>query len=151
MGTAQLNYSISGRRLWGAGGKRSVSVVAVSGGRAGSTTPGAVDPMLANNLLYMNQKAHLPKVHGGPLPIGRYIVAAPASNDFGGGKKVYSAKLSAIAGSSTLGMFGRGGFYIHGRGPHGSEGCIVPNSGKEFQQVMSLLKATSGGQLTVWP
>jgi hypothetical protein len=31
---------------------------------------------------------------------------------------------------------GRDGFYIHGAGPHGSDGCIVPTDKGQFQVLM---------------
>ena len=46
-------------------------------------------------------------------------------------------------------MHGRGGFFIHGRGPHGSDGCIVPDSGTDFHTLMELLLVSHGGTLLV--
>jgi hypothetical protein len=44
----------------------------------------------------------------------------------------------------------RGGFFIHGRGQHGSDGCIVPMEG--FDALMSALeKAAPVGLLVVQP
>ena len=41
-------------------------------------------------------------------------------------------------------------FLIHKRGPHGSDGCIVPMIGpKEFQDFMDSLDRDNGGTLYV--
>jgi hypothetical protein len=44
---------------------------------------------------------------------------------------------------------GRDGFYIHGRGPHGSDGCIVPLDKTEFSNLMKALTKSHGGTLVV--
>ena len=49
----------------------------------------------------------------------------------------------------VLVMFGRSGFYIHGRGPKGSDGCIVPM--ESFGPFMAALAKDHGGLLTVAP
>lgn len=46
-------------------------------------------------------------------------------------------------------MMGRRGFFIHGRGPHGSDGCIVPLDASQFKQLMSALTSSNGGSLMV--
>ena len=45
-------------------------------------------------------------------------------------------------------MMGRDGFFIHGRGPHGSDGCIVPSA--EFTELMDALERDGGGILNVF-
>lgn len=148
MEKADLNYSITFSRLWGKAGGNSVSLSAVSGGRAGSTTPGAVDTSIANNVFQIGTRTdHKHHVHGGPLPIGRYTVAAPQQHPHLG----LSAKLTPASGGLSFGMFGRGGFFIHGRGPHGSDGCIVPLASSDLHQLMQLITKSQGGTLTVLP
>jgi hypothetical protein len=44
---------------------------------------------------------------------------------------------------------GRDGFYIHGRGHHGSDGCIVPLDPRQFQNLMTALTQSNGGSLMV--
>jgi hypothetical protein len=44
---------------------------------------------------------------------------------------------------------GRDGFYIHGVGPHGSDGCIVPTDKDQFQLLINLLTKSGGGNLLV--
>ena len=148
MTEANLQYSITLARLWGTIGTTHISINAVSGGRAGSTNANAVDHVVANNVLKMGQKTnHAKGIHGGPLPIGRYTISAAAQHPHLG----LSARLTPTTGGLTFGMLDRSGFLIHGRGSHGSDGCIVPVTAAEFQRLMKELKAISGGELTVWP
>jgi hypothetical protein len=44
---------------------------------------------------------------------------------------------------------GRDGFYIHGREPHGSDGCIVPLDKAQFTALMAALKESGGRVLYV--
>jgi hypothetical protein len=46
-------------------------------------------------------------------------------------------------------MMDRGGFFIHGRGPHGSDGCIVPLNSAELVDLLRALEKDGGGVLTV--
>ena len=57
------------------------------------------------------------------------------------------AKLTPQKGMATL---NRDGLFIHGRGRHGSDACIVPILDRtEFQRFMDLLDEDSGGTLYV--
>ena len=47
------------------------------------------------------------------------------------------------------GIMNRAGFAIHGRGQHGSDGCIVPFNPVDFQRLMDALEADGGGVLQV--
>lgn len=142
----ELNYSISSAILSSLSSTQPFTIVAYSGGRGGSKTPGAADPLIMNNPLAMCVKTdHAAGIHGGPLPIGSYTIDPPAHHPHLG----YSARLTPIAGTSLFGMCGRDGFYIHGRGPHGSDGCIVPATGADFQALMQVLTESQGGRLNV--
>jgi len=66
----------------------------------------------------------------GEIPNGLFEVGAPSSDTTLG----RCAPLKPIRGL----MMGRGGFYIHGQGKTGSEGCIVPVHGK-LEQVLHLI------------
>ena len=81
-------------------------------------------------------------VHGGPIPPGSYNVQTPAKHSHLG----LSARLDSLTGKAPM---GRDGFYIHGRGPHGSDGCIVPLDPHQFTQLMQDLSTTHGGRLVV--
>jgi hypothetical protein len=43
----------------------------------------------------------------------------------------------------------RSGFFIHGRGRHGSDGCIVPLDPAQFRSLMDDLTKSNGGTLIV--
>jgi hypothetical protein len=65
----------------------------------------------------------------------------------GGGKGVYleqtiSSLLHADPTKAIgISVTGRDGFYIHGRGPKGSDGCIVPM--EQFGELMRALEAAA--------
>ena len=84
-----------------------------------------------------SKKTH---VHGGPIPPGRYDVLPPAHHE----KLGLSAKLEPLQKLPN----DRGGFYIHGKGPHGSDGCIVLDR-SDLVPLMRDLKASGGGSLVV--
>lgn len=44
---------------------------------------------------------------------------------------------------------GRDGFFIHGRGKHGSDGCIVVLLPNQLASLMDALKTSNGGTLIV--
>ena len=51
-------------------------------------------------------------------------------------------------GAAAVGdSLGRDGFYLHGRGRHGSDGCIVPM--EKFSELMTALEKDRGGVLFV--
>jgi hypothetical protein len=133
---ADLTYDISARHLYGTVDQTSFDIVAVSGGRAGSTTPGATDAWLANNPFKTHQKESSTK-KGGPIPPGLYTMKATHPvNSF---KRIVltpddSNDMSAEAGGT------RGGFLIHPRGPIGSQGCIVPMHSNDFARLWQAVR-----------
>ena len=141
---AELSYFIQEGVLVGKVGERPFHILALSGGGGGSTQS---RPAASTNNPYMETfktvegRKNMPHAHGGPIPPGRYRIQGPTHNSHLG----LSAQLVLERGGSTH----RSGFYIHGRGPHGSDGCIVPLDSKQFQQLMAALKATGGGTLQV--
>ena len=83
----------------------------------------AVDPSLANIVWRTDKKGKVgTKVLGGPLPCGEYAVV-PKPNQDGRDLRLNLAPTSPIwiISSGTR----DNDFQIHGRGPHGSYGCIV--------------------------
>jgi hypothetical protein len=141
--SADLTYYISEGLLTGIVNGRMIHMIALSGGGGGSTLHKTVMSM---NNPYMEAlktvgsgKKH---VHGGPLPPGEYVIEKPAKHRHLG----LSARLDPPAGHSPM---GRDGFYIHGVGPHGSDGCIVPTDKDQFQLLMNLLTKSGGGNLLV--
>ena len=117
---------------------------ALSGGGGGSTrhAPGVAtnDPYM-EGLKTKGQAHSVGHVHGGPIPPGAYAIHPPARHPHLG--------LSAQLTHPRWRPMGRDGFFIHGRGPHGSDGCIVPTDPTKFQTLMTALSEAHGGTLTV--
>lgn len=141
-GTANLTFAIFEGVLTGTAGGKSWHVFAASGGRGGSKTPKVVDPTVANNPYATGVKLKSGN-SGGPIPAGRYVIEKPVANYKGRGRW---AKLIPDKCNS---MHGRAGFAIHGSGPRGSDGCIVPKNKAEFHELMNALEADNGGTLFV--
>ena len=141
---AHLTYYIREGLLVGVSGDRLFHISAFSGGAGGSTRHGGTDGV--NNpymeaLKTTGAPASQGHVHGGPLPPGKYVVHTPARHPHLG--------LSAKLVHPRLRPMGRDGFYIHGRGPHGSDGCIVPLDKAQFSDLMKALTDSHGGALVV--
>lgn len=145
---ASLYYFITFRLLTGSASETSIRMTALSGGRGGSTTPGAADDAVVNNVWETNRKTdHANGIHGGPIPIHKYRIHPPSNHPRLG----LSAQLTPMATDWTLGMFNRDAFFIHGRGQHGSDGCIVPIDREDFRTLMTALRTSRGGVLRVLP
>ncbi|MCP5528181.1 MAG: hypothetical protein H7A47_15420 [Verrucomicrobiales bacterium] len=138
---ANLIYYIYEGVLSGNAGGRHFQLFAASGGGGGSTKH---EPSTSANNPYMTGLRTRGKGarhrHGGPLPLGRYKIHRPAKHPHLG----RSAFLEPFQG---IPMLGRSGFFIHGRGPHGSDGCIVPLA--QFKALMDALESSDGGTLHV--
>jgi hypothetical protein len=137
---ASLTYYIFEGVLVGTIGGNYIHEFALSGGGGGSTqnTPSGS----ANNPYSEGLKTSgkgLRHQHGGPIPPGRYIIHQPTEHAHLG----LSAYLEPAGGN----MMGRDGFFIHGRGSHGSDGCVVPLS--NFTSLMAALGREGGGVLFV--
>ncbi|MGE0797086.1 MAG: hypothetical protein AB7G13_24770 [Lautropia sp.] len=127
---ADLTYNIASGLLSGRVDQLTVRVQAGSGGRAGSKTPGALNWWLANNPLATRVKMADDKSRpGGPLPMGRYRVVPHESR----------SNWLRLLPESPESMHGRTGMAIHGRGPRGSDGCIVPTDFTVVQQLYRVL------------
>ncbi|HEY6331528.1 MAG TPA: hypothetical protein VI756_19540 [Blastocatellia bacterium] len=139
---ANLSYFILEGILVGKAGGSRFHLLALSGGGTGSTKNqpnfgGGFYPYLQGQKTTGSGANHQ---HGGPIPAGEYIIHGPQQNAHLG----LSAYLEPAPGNS---MLGRDGFYIHGRGPHGSDGCIVPL--ESFQELMTALQKDGTGTLFV--
>ena len=155
---ARLTYYISEGVLVGWAGGCAVHITGASGGRGGSTTKG-VATNAANNPYWTRlrttthvasngREVHTDRdTHGGPIPPGQYKVGIPGLHTTGDGHKYLAAVLTAVVPAKT--KLHRDGFLIHGPGPHGSDGCIVPFHRTEFERLMGLLTKDSGGFLQV--
>lgn len=125
---AQLTYNIPEESLSGMIGGVSINCLAGSGGRAGTKTKDAENWFLKNN-------AYATRIHHGshtfgPLPMGNYYMRPHES----------AANMVRLDPLSSNLMFGRSGFLIHGRGPIGSHGCIVPY---EFGDLIAIYRAVT--------
>jgi hypothetical protein len=141
---ANLTYYVWEGVLTGYANGRMVHLCAASGGGGGSTAHRA--SFRANNPYMTPFKtvggAHDPgHIHGGPLPPGKYTICKPARH----------VNLGLSAELKPFGPLpgGRSDFFIHGRGPHGSDGCIVPLDPGQFRRLMEDLSASQGGTLIV--
>lgn len=137
-----LTYCIFEGVLTGFANGTLIHISALSGGGGGSTRnhpSGAVNNPYMEGLKTVSTRAG--HVHGGPLPPGTYTIKNPALNRHLG--------LSAELVPKRANMMGRSGFFIHGRGPHGSDGCIVPLNHSQFNQLMHALRISHGGNLVV--
>jgi hypothetical protein len=141
---ANLTYYIFEGLLTGIIDGRLYHVPALSGGGGGSTKHAGE---ASTNNPYMegmttsatvDPKRH---VHGGPIPPGKYKIEKPAHHPHLG--------LSAKLVHPKWHPMGRAGFYIHGRGPHGSDGCIVPLDSSQLQSLLNALAQSNGGTLAV--
>lgn len=142
-GSAQLTYYIFEGVLVGFIGTQMIHLSAWSGG-AGGSTKNDTDSSANNPYMYafkeVDDKKKKLHVHGGPIPPGQYHILPPGHHK----KLGLCAKLEPQQRLPN----DRGGFYIHGQGPHGSDGCIVPNK-NDFPGLMEKLKESQGGSLHV--
>jgi hypothetical protein len=144
MSTADLTYYIFEGLLTGYVEGKMFHIAALSGGAGGSTTTktsGAVNNPYQEGLKTTGPAKSAGHVHGGPIPPGRYSIHKPAIHPHLG--------LSARLEHRHWRPMGRDGFFIHGRGPHGSDGCIVPLLQPQFTYLMDALKKSGGGTLVV--
>ena len=129
-----LVYNVLEEQLIGEIDKVSISSFAVSGGRAGSKTAGAVNPLLANNpyATRIKKKGDTKDAPpGGPVVLGKYTFRTHET-------KADMIRLIPDPGND---MHGRSGFLIHGRGPRGSDGCIVPTDFHVVKLLHKLVQA----------
>lgn len=141
-GSATLTYYIFEGTLAGVVNGTNFAIAALSGGGGGSTKN---RPQDSTNNPYMYGLKTVgtgnKHQHGGPIPPGRYTIHKPSHHPHLG----LSVRLEPQQAMPNE----RGGFFIHGRGPHGSDGCIVPTDPAQFQRLMHSLIASNGGVLTV--
>jgi hypothetical protein len=140
---ASLTYSIWEGTLTGFLSGSLIHMEALSGGGGGSTLHSAAystNNPYSEGLKTSGAASSPLHVHGGPIPPGRYTIEVPAKQ----GHLGLAARLT-----SNESHYGRGGFFIHGRGPHGSDGCIVPLYSADFTILMTGLTVEKGGTLFV--
>jgi len=127
-----LLYNIVEQTLVGSIDGVSISARAGSGGRAGSKTAGVINLFLANNP-YATRVKKTGTHAGGPLPLARYALRTHES-------RANWIRLTPLPEDNAL-LRDRAGFAIHGRGPWGSDGCIVPTDFAVVRLIHRLVKA----------
>ncbi len=131
MAQTELSFNIAEMRLTGNIDGTSFNAIAYSGGRGGSKTKGAVNPITVNNPFLTSLKENAKKsVAGGPLPMGEYTLQPHESRP----------NWIRLVPKNNISMHNRDGFAIHGRGPEGSQGCIVPLDFQIVQKIYKLVK-----------
>jgi hypothetical protein len=148
-----LKYDITNERLMGKIGTHSISISASSGGGRGSKVHPRGEPGQLGIASWDTQRKESGGVRGGPLPPGFYRVLKPAQVAHLGLAAQLEPTLTSLLyvdPSSGLGVSvtKRDGFYIHGAGPKGSDGCIVIQK-PEFSWIMNLLAANAPLMLEV--
>jgi hypothetical protein len=144
----QLSYSIARELLEGSIGTEKFALRAWAGGARGQTGSGAEHSYSSYDVF--RQTRHSKGIHGRPLPPGlyicRYINQHPHFAECIFLEQTPTA-LFQIDMNANVRFYDRSGFYIHGRGPHGSDGCIVPENNAERLRLNKAVKNASGGVL----
>jgi hypothetical protein len=137
----ELTYYIYQGLLTGFAEGAFIHVHARSGGGGGSTK--TVSTFVSNNPYSTGVKTSgtgAKHQHGGPVPLGDYKIHAPAHHPRLG-------RSCFLEPTRNTRLHGRSGFFIHGMGSHGSDGCIVPL--EHFQFLMDHIENDGGGVLHV--
>jgi hypothetical protein len=142
---ARLEYYIMERTLRGSVGGKAVHFYALSGGGGGRR--GNPVPTEVVNNPYFEGREYIESrgQDGGPIPPGWYWILHSNPKDFS--QHGICVRLKPMKHTFVM---GRGGFLIHGQGPRGSQGCIVPMI--DSDQLTKLIKALDedgGGTLYV--
>lgn len=143
--TFMLRYSIADEMLYGTVGGESISTKAFSGGGRGSNA-GAERTDLAHWSTRKKAPEHFDiEKRGGPLPVGLYAATYIGKyKKFGECARLNQTLTSLLQEDPTapLGVkvTDRDGFLIHGEGPKGSDGCIVPANKEALKSILGAIK-----------
>jgi len=157
---ARLEYNAARERLTGAIGEVHFNFIAYSGGSRGHTAH--IKTRLAKAYLHTQADSlfsHLATTktieknetfiqRGGTLPPGHYRCQYLEDHPpFGPCIQLVQTR-DALAIHSPFSPFpiphGRGGFFIHGSGPKGSDGCIVPSDPADRQRLNKAVRDFEG-------
>ncbi|HMN44006.1 MAG TPA: hypothetical protein PKE27_05510 [Povalibacter sp.] len=143
-----LRYSIADEMLYGTVAGKSFSMKACSGGGRGSSAG-----LQRKDVAHWNSQKKAPAAfdeanRGGPLPAGHYLaVYIGPYKTFGEcarlDQTLTSMLYSDLSSAAGVSVTERDGFLIHGEGPKGSDGCIVPASKVALKKLLSALKAAN--------
>lgn len=144
-----LRYSIRDESLCGTVASISFSMRAFSGGGRGSTSG-----MQRADLRHWNTAKKAPVVfdkanRGGPIPLGWYLATYFGHHPHLGLCAQLDQTMSSLIQrdyNSPIGLSfaARSGFYIHGEGPKGSDGCIVPAIKDDLHKLLKAIKSAGG-------
>ena len=144
-----LTYDLAAARLFGTVGGQHFSMDAVSGGGRGRVK-GKPDSSFGSHLSTTQEDAKA-NVRGGPLPSGEYaceyLQNHPPFHECIHLRPLTSTQhllLTRVGGHRGLNSF-----YIHGRGPKGSDGCIVPFNHAERHRLNLAVRDNPGTHLKV--
>lgn len=150
---AVLKYSIAQELLTGVIGHDAFTLTAYSGGGRGRKGAGAehsFDSYQTTRQTFGDKhaKSH---VHGGPIPRGFYnCVYVLNDREFHECIRLDPIVTEDVAYDKKHGLHHtRSNFFIHGRGPHGSDGCIVPSSNAERLRLNKAIRYFAGSVLLV--
>jgi len=129
-----ITYSIAREWLEGLIGKQTFSMRAFSGGGRGRKGSGAMHDWDSYDVFRKEKNVPSGKhTHGGPLPPGiyicRYVANHPKFHECVFLEQTITSIFDLDA-QANIRFYHRDAFYIHGRGEHGSDGCIVPEDNK---------------------
>lgn len=134
-----LTYSIAQETLQGSIGQESFYMRAWSGGGRGRTGSGAEHSYDSYDV-FRKEKGN---VRGGPLPPGLYICRFQLHHPKFHRCIYLEPTITAmfqVDSQAHVHVYDRDGFYIHGRGPVGSMGCIVPENEADRQRLNEAVK-----------
>ena len=142
-----LRYSIADEMLYSTEKGFSFSSKAFSGGGRGSAAG-----MQQTDLAHWNTNKKAPesfdeKNRGGPLPTGFYLAKYIGKyKKFGECARLEQTLTSLVHVDILEGIkvTDRDGFLIHGAGPRGSDGCIVPATKEALRAVLTHIKNSKG-------
>ena len=91
---------------------------------------------------------------GGPIPAGLYLAKYCGQHPHLGLCAQLDQTISSLIQADYDSSIGfrvtpRGGFYLHGAGPKGSDGCIVPANKIDLERLLTAIKAAAGPVLVV--
>jgi hypothetical protein len=149
-----LTCDIAKELLYGTVGKEKFHIKAYSGGGRGKAEGHAPGENTLRSHLSTTKEGEGTGVRGGPIPPGDYRCVYLAHHlPFKGPVIRLSAEPNARAIHTVFAsmpiVHHRGGFYIHGRGELGSDGCIVPEIPTERLRLNNAVKKEHGGTLKV--
>jgi hypothetical protein len=142
-----LSYSIARELLEGEVGNDRFVMRAVSGGGRGRKGGGAEHNWVSYNVFRKEKDGPAGHTHGGPLPPGIYICKYVANHATFHECIYLQPTITAmfeVDARANVHFYNRDQFYIHGHGPHGSDGCIVPAMNSERIRLNKAIKNADG-------